>query len=190
MVKKIVIIGPESTGKSSLCEALAGHYAADHPTRWSPEFARQYLLEKGMDYRYEDLLTIARGQLQLEDENTLALKNELESHPGPAREALLFIDTDMMVMKVWSEYVFGKCHPFILEQIATRKYDGYLLTHTDLPWKKDELREYPDLESRKKLFHMYHDMLVHQSTPWQVITGSDELRLQNAVTATDRLLLR
>ena len=64
MLKKIVIIGPESTGKSTLCQQLADHYK----TLWCPEFAREYLLKHGMNYEYDDLLTIVKGQLALEDE--------------------------------------------------------------------------------------------------------------------------
>ena len=172
-LKKIVIIGPESTGKSTLCEGLAAHYHTD----WVPEYAREYLLAHGMDYRYEDLLTIARGQVALED------KRAKESE-GP----LLFIDTDLYVMKVWSEFVFGRCDPWILDQIAARKYDGYLLCRTDLPWIKDELREYPDLENREKLFHIYRDLLVNQSTPWAEIGGRAEDRLGVAIEAVERMI--
>ncbi len=60
--------------------------------------------------------------------------------------------------------------PFILDQIVERKYDLYLLCNTDLPWIADELREYPDLESREKLFHIYKDLMVNQSVPWVEIT--------------------
>ena len=84
-------------------------------------------------------------------------------------------------MKVWCEYVFEKCHRFILDQIAKRKYDGYLLCNTDLPWVADELREYPDLESREQLFHMYKDLMINQSTPWIEISGDYEERLQKAI---------
>jgi len=175
MVKKIVIIGPESTGKSTLCEQLARHY----DTLWCPEYAREYLLANGTNYTYQNLLTIAKGQLALEDRYT-ALMNE--------RQRVLFIDTDMYVMKVWCEFVFGKCHRFILDQIVERKYDGYLLCDTDLPWVKDELREYPDLASRRRLFHIYHDCLINQPVPWFRIYGNDEERQQEAIAAVDGLL--
>ena len=137
---KIVAIGPESTGKSTLCAALAKHFS----TIWCKEYAREYLLEHGTDYTYDDLLTIAEGQLILEDhatEEAIALHNESGAEGLP----ILFIDTDMQVMKIWCEFVFGNCHPFILDQIVDRHYDGYLLCKPDLPWTKDELREYPDL---------------------------------------------
>lgn len=175
MFKKIVIIGPESTGKSTLCEQLARHYH----TLWCPEYAREYLLANGTNYTYENLLTIANGQLALEDRYT-ALMND--------RQRVLFIDTDMYVMKVWCEFVFGKCHRFILDQIVERKYDGYLLCDTDLPWVKDELREYPDLASRRQLFHIYKDCLINQPVPWFTIDGNEEERQQKAIAAVDTLL--
>jgi nicotinamide riboside kinase len=93
-LKKIVVIGPESTGKSTLCEQLAKHYN----TEWVKEYAREYLLKNGTDYTFDDLLIIAKGQLNLEDSS--ASNNEQQS--------TLFIDTDMYVMKVWCEFVFNK----------------------------------------------------------------------------------
>lgn len=176
-LKKVVIIGPESTGKSSLCKDLADSFHTD----WVPEYAREYLLMYGMSYRFEDLMTIARGQLELED--------RLAAAAAAAGQDLLFIDTDMYVMKVWSEFVFGRCDPWILEQIAVRSYDAYLLARTDLPWVKDELREYPDLESRETLFHIYRDCLVNQQTPWAEIGGQGEERVQAGIAAVRKLLL-
>lgn len=179
MIKKIVIIGPESTGKSTLASELARHFE----TRWVPEFAREYLLSNGLNYEYDDLLTIAKGQLALEDEHATALENQSIGFMEEGGHLPLFIDTDMYVMKVWSEFVFGKCHPFILGQIVEREYDLYLLCNTDLPWTADELREYPDLETRQKLFHIYKDLLVNQSVPWLEIKGQSDERLKQAIAA-------
>lgn len=174
MLKKVVIIGPESTGKSTLCEQLAAHFH----TQWVPEYARAYLVEHGTSYNYEDLLAIAQGQIQAEDRYTTLLDKM------PQTATLLFIDTDMYVMKVWSEFVFGKCHSWILEQIAHRVYDLYLLCNTDLPWVKDELREYPDFATRDQLFRIYKDLMVQQATPWVEIRGADyEERFRQAVAA-------
>ena len=169
--QKIVVIGPESTGKSTLCEMLAAHFQ----TQWVPEYAREYLVEHGMNYTFSDLLTIAKGQLAQEEK----IAAEME-------EGLLFIDTDMYVMKVWCEFVFNQCHQWIIDQIALRRYDFYLLCNTDLPWAPDPLREYPDLESREELFHIYKDLLQNQSTPWVEITGGASGRLPQAIQAIDK----
>lgn len=174
-MKKIVIVGPESTGKSTLCSQLAEHYK----TVWCPEFAREYLLEKGTDYSYADLLNIAHGQLELED--TMAAE---------ATNGFYFIDTDMYVMKVWCEVAFLNCHTYILKQIAARQYDMYLLCDVDLPWVKDELREYPDFAVRKRLFKMYKDLAINSGTKWAVISGTDTQRLQTAVTILNTVFMR
>ena len=187
-IKKIVIIGPESTGKSTSTKQLATHFQ----TIACPEYARQYLNENGTAYSFEDLLTIAKGQIALEEkiaEEVSSFKFQVQSSkqlPTPNSQ-LLFIDTDMYVMKVWCEYVFGKCHQFILDEIATRKYDLYLLCNIDLPWVKDNLREYPDEQPRKELYHIYKDILINQSTPWVEISGNYEQRLQKAIDAVNSL---
>lgn len=166
-MKKIVIIGPESTGKSTLCEQLSAYYK----TVWCPEFAREYLSQKGMDYSFDDLLNIARSQLTLE-------YNMLDQ----ARNNYYFIDTDMYVMKVWCEVAFNNCHTWILKQIATQQYDLHLLCDVDLPWVKDALREYPNLGMRKKLFLMYKDLMMNNGGKWAVISGNNEERLQTAIS--------
>jgi NadR type nicotinamide-nucleotide adenylyltransferase len=166
-MKKVVIIGPESTGKSTLTQQLATQYN----TAWCPEFAREYLKENGTDYSFEDLLNIARGQVLLEDNISAQAKN-----------GFYFIDTDMYVMKVWCEVAFNNCHTWILKQIAARNYDLILLCDVDLPWIKDGLREYPDLQFRKRLFKMYKDLLINQGTKWAIISGSYAERLQAALT--------
>jgi nicotinamide riboside kinase len=91
-------------------------------------------------------------------------------------------------MKVWCEFVFGKCHRWVLEQIVKRKYDLYLLCNTDLPWVKDELREYPDLITRDKLYHIYKDIMINQSIPWVDISGDHSERTQKAIKAIDHLV--
>ena len=187
-LKKIVIIGPESTGKSTLSQLLAEHYA----TEWCEEYAREYLLTHGTEYSYDDLLTIAKGQLALEEKYALLTVNRSPSTESDKRSTvngkLLFIDTDMYVMKVWCEYVFGKCHPYIEEQIAERKYDLYLLCNIDLPWVKDELREYPDEAPRRELYGIYKNILQNQSVPWVDISGNYEERLQKAIEAVDGIV--
>ena len=190
MLKKIVVVGPESTGKSTLCEKLAQHYK----THWVKEYAREYLIKNGTDYTFENLLDVAQGQLTLEEEGIKLASGQKKSvsedtystftfHHSP-----LFIDTDMYVLKVWCEFVFDKCHTWVLNQIVERKYDLYLLCNIDAPWVKDELREYPDLVIREKLYHHYKDIMVNQKKPWVDISGTYEERLKKAIAAVDNLL--
>ena len=203
MIKKIVVIGPESTGKSTLCEQLAQHFR----TIWCPEYAREYLSRNGVKYGYDDLLKITQGQLAMEDyylekvngewsmvneninrESTKGTTlNSIQSSQLTAHGSqLLFIDTNMYVMKVWYEYVFGKCEQLVLNEIAKRKYDLYLLCNIDLPWTADEMREYPDEQPRMELYHIYKDILINQATPWIEISGNYEERLQKAADAVEK----
>ena len=169
--KKVAVVGPESTGKSSLSEFLASHFK----TNWVPEYARGYLDNLTRPYQQHDLLTIARGQIRLED------KYAYDS------QDLLICDTNLYVIKVWSQYKYGTCHPEILNHIATRKYDLYLLTYIDLPWIPDPLREHP--EKREELFNIYLNELKRQSVPCVVIKGQGEQRQRAAVKAIEKLVL-
>lgn len=186
-IKKIVVIGPESTGKSTLCSQLAEHYQ----TLWCAEYAREYLEKNGTNYTYDDLLTIAKGQIELEELSVASCQlSEGESFDSQftTHDSLLFIDTDMYVMKVWCEFAFGKCHSWILNQIVTRKYDLYLLCNVDLPWVKDELREYPDIATRNKLYHFYKEAMINQPVPWIDISGNYTERLEKAIAAVNKII--
>jgi len=173
-LKKIVVIGPESTGKSTLCAALSKAY----DTIWCEEYAREYLSKNGTEYNFENLLSIAHGQIINEENATQKAIQENKTH--------LIIDTDMYVMKVWCEYVFNNCHPYILEEISKRKYDLYLLCDIDLPWTPDEMREYPDEQPRKQLFALYKEILQNQETPWEIVSGTGEARTKNAIKYIDQ----
>ncbi|MEI8052132.1 MAG: ATP-binding protein [Bacteroidota bacterium] len=185
---KIVLIGPESTGKSTLCEKLAAHYN----TIWVEEYAREFLLKNGNEYTQNDLLAIAKGQIENEEKAIQLLRESHSTSPfgglsGLPNKQLLIIDTDMYVMKVWSEFVFNHCDHFILNHIVNRKYDFYLLCEPDIPWQKDELREYPDLATREKLYHYYKDILINQQCQWMNINGNYEARLQNSIEEINKL---
>ena len=190
MIVKVVVIGPESTGKSSLCEQLANHYK----TEWVKEYAREYLLTNGTEYNYDNLLEIAKGQFALEKAAIQLVENKIkirtENNTTSAANDLpeiVLIDTNMYVLKVWCEFVFEKCHPWILNQIVENSYDLYLLCDIDLPWVKDELREYPEVGIREKLYHHYKDLLINQSTPWVNISGNYQQRVEIAVNAIDSI---
>ncbi len=166
---RISVTGPESTGKSWLAENLALHYH----TLWVKEFARDYLNTLGRDYTYEDILYIAQNQLR--EENQLF----------PSVPEFLFCDTDLLVLKIWCEVKYGKCHPWIRKQFQTHRYDLYLLCDIDLPWEYDPLREHPD--QRQFLFDLYEKELKENRLPYQVISGSGLLRLQHAVEKIEKL---
>src|SRR5688500_18245254 len=169
-LKKVVIVGPECTGKSELSEYLAKKFN----TVWVKEFARTYIESLGRPYTPEDLLTIARGQLSLED----AL--------APQANVVLICDTDLYVIKVWSNFKYGYCDLQILKSIASRKYDLYLLSYIGVPWQFDPLREHPD--ERHILFELYHQEMQNQTVPFKIIKGSREERRNIATDAVRRLV--
>lgn len=169
-VKKVAVIGPECTGKSELSEFLADHFDTD----WVPEYARGYLSNLVRPYEPHDLLAIAHGQIRLEDEWTRDSNK------------ILFCDTNLYVIKVWSEFKFGSCDKSILEQIASRKYDLYLLTGVDLPWEDDPLREHP--HQREELYQIYLNEMKKQPVPCVEIKGDREQRRKTAVEAVEKLM--
>jgi NadR type nicotinamide-nucleotide adenylyltransferase len=164
-IKKIVVIGPESTGKSTLSKALAEQLN----TVWVPEYARSFLEQNNNQYEYEDLLTIARGQIALEDEWTLRANQ------------YLICDTDLYVMKVWSEHKFAKVDSFILETIAQRQYDGYILCDIDMPWTEDPLREHPEPKMRQYFYTIYKDIVHHSGKKFVTVSGNENERLIQAL---------
>ena len=169
--KRILILGPESTGKSTLASDLAVHY--DEP--WVPEFAREYLEILGRPYDYADLLKIAKGQMALEDEKYKVAQN------------FLFCDTDLRVIQVWSEHKFGKVHNWVKNELDQRVYDLILLTDIDLPWEHDPLREYPDPEMRRYFFEKYQQIAEASGFPYLTVSGNQEQRLNTAIQALGKL---
>lgn len=170
LIKKVVVIGPECTGKSELSEFLAKHFH----TQWVKEYARSYLETLGRPYKESDLLKIAKGQLRSEDE---ALEK--------ARE-IIVCDTNLLVIKIWSEFKYGRCHREIINLISTRKYDLFLLTNIDIPWQHDPQREHPD--KRAALWKIYKSELEKQNTPVVEISGERNQRRERAVHAIENLL--
>ena len=171
-MKRIVVIGPESTGKSTLSEQLAAHFQ----TEWVREYAREYLENLGRPYERQDLLQIAEGQLRLEDGTAARGKG------------LIICDTDLQVIRVWSEAKYGECDPRILQMIAERKYDLYLLTYIDIPWTDDPLREHPLPSEREYFYNIYREIVMNAGIPWAEIKGDYEERLKTAVGAVERIL--
>jgi NadR type nicotinamide-nucleotide adenylyltransferase len=162
-VLRIAVTGPESTGKSTLAQGLARHYR----TLSVPEYARVCLEALDRPYNYDDILEIGIKQLQLE--NLLA---------GKATH-YLFCDTDLLVLEVWCEYKYGKCHPWITQRARDHIYDLYLLCDIDLPWVDDPLREHPD--ARERIFNIYRSKLDALGYHYFIVTGKGESRLNSAI---------
>ncbi|WP_075348651.1 AAA family ATPase [Algoriphagus marinus] len=166
-LKKVLILGPESTGKSTLAKDLANYF--EEP--WVPEYSRMYLENLTRDYDFEDLSTMAKGQLEVEEKEEKLAKD------------ILFCDTDLRVIHIWSAHRFGKTDSWILEEIETRIYDLILLTDIDLGWEPDPLREHPEPEMRLYFFKKYLELAKSSGFPFEIISGSREERLQKAISA-------
>lgn len=169
-IKKVVVLGPECSGKSELSEFLSREFN----TVWVEEYARRYIENLPRPYGPPDLLEIARGQLQQEDKLTSQANK------------ILICDTDLYVIKIWSTFKYGYCHPEILKVIDSRKYDLYLLTYVDIPWEADPQREHPD--QRGLLYELYLHEMKNQSVPFIEIKGSRDQRRKLAVEAINTLL--
>jgi NadR type nicotinamide-nucleotide adenylyltransferase len=168
MIRKIAITGPESTGKSMLARQLAAHYH----TRWVPEYAREYLEQLDRPYHENDLLTIAHGQM------------EQEESIMPQTGDFLFCDTELLVVKIWSDVKYGRCHPWIIEHLKKPRYSLYLLCDIDLPWEYDPLREHPD--HRQFLYDLYYNELKNRQFPFYVVSGTGSDRVTNAIEIIQR----
>lgn len=168
---KIVLIGPESTGKSTLANQLAEHYN----TVPSEEFAREYIDKLERKYVESDLLKIAKGQIDEEEMKLAKAKN------------ILICDTDLIVIQIWAEVKYGCCDEWILEEIAVRDYDLYLLCGTDVPWEFDFQREHP--EFRNELYQIYLKKLNQYNKKYIEIIGNKIVRLEKAIRSIDELFL-
>lgn len=163
MIKKIAIIGPESTGKSTLAAQLADALQ----TVWVPEYARMYIDQLDRPYKESDLLNIAKNQVALEDE----LLQQANRY--------LIVDTTLAIIRVWSDHKYGRCDPWILAEEAARNYDCYLLCDIDLPWQDDPQREHPHL--REHFFEVYKEYLESKSAPYCIVSGDGDERLEAAL---------
>ena len=160
LIKRVVICGPESTGKSTMTRNLAAHFK----TNFVDEFARDFLQNKWNNKQEvcskEDLLEIAKGQIELEN---LKIKKSSK---------LIFCDTNILTTIAWSKTHFNEfCDPWIQRKAKTLKYDYYLILNTDIPWVKDDLRDRP--KDREKMFIAHKKELDYASVDYDIINGSD-----------------
>jgi len=172
---KIVLFGPESSGKTTLANHLAEHYK----TKWVPEFARDYLQRKwnknnevcGLD----DLPIIVNGQKSLENKLLKSANN------------IIFCDTNAVVTQIWSQTHFnGYCSPEILKVAKQSNHDFYLLTNIDVPWKNDNLRDRPN--NRKKMLKVFQKTLETYNFPFKLISGDINSRLKSSIEIIDKLI--
>lgn len=163
----IAIIGPESTGKTTLAQQLATHFNG----ALVREYAREFLGNYGHSYREDDLAIIAQKQF------------DLEQQAIASGRSIVVCDTDLLVIKVWSEVRYNRTAPSIDSLIAQQPPRLHLLTLPDLPWEYDPLRENPD--DRDGLFDHYQRILTKMDNPFLIVGGMGENRLNNALKALE-----
>jgi nicotinamide riboside kinase len=160
---KIIVTGPESSGKTTLCKALSEHFKIP----FAEESAREYLDALNRDYNQEDLLEIAKGQLQAENRMQL-------------------LDTDLITLKIWSEYKYGSCDNWILTQIEKQKSKKrfYLLCNADIPWEADPQRENPN--DRECLFKIYKKEIESLGHDYFIVDGGN--RTEHSISKISPLI--
>ena len=163
----IAVTGPESSGKSTLSLSLSNALSA----RLATEYAREYLTEHTGRYAAEDVVRIAHGQDKLNQSIAAESKQNNRS---------VVFDTEMLVCKIWMEFRFGYCDPFIETRFTQQEVDLYVLCDL-LPWEPDPLRESPDENERRLLFDLYHKHLTDYRKPFVVASGSEDERLNNVL---------
>lgn len=169
-LRRVTLVGAESTGKTTLAQALAAHFN----TAWVPEFARDYLQARGGVCTLADMPVIARGQAELEDR--LALQ----------ANRVLIGDTNTLTTQLWHEHYFGAVPPELARLAAERTADLYLLCGIDVPWVGDGLRDSP---GHRAWFHSrFRDELEARRLPFVVLSGPFADRLAPAIAAVEQLL--
>src|SRR5690625_3052007 len=174
-IKKIVLYGPESTGKTTLAKQLAAYYN----TNWVPEYMRTFLEKKSWVpgeeiVTYNELEIIAKGQMKSENALLTTANN------------VLFCDTNLLELQVYAEHYFGKCPRTLATYARKNKYELYILTYIDVPWQADEMRDRP--ENREEMFALFEQKLIDYNLPYITIKGNESERLKQAISYIDNHL--
>lgn len=170
-LRKIAVVGPESTGKSTVSHALAEHFG----TVCVPEYARHYCEGLDRQYTLQDEINIFYGQLALE-KSLLPL----------AQNNLLICDTMILTVKIWCDHLFDHTPLPVLDELSKVSYDYYLLMDIDLPWEDDPLRDFPS--DREYFMEIWHKELRTIGAHYDVISGTGEQRQKNAILSLERFL--
>jgi NadR type nicotinamide-nucleotide adenylyltransferase len=164
---RIAITGPESSGKTTLSQALSEHFKV----AFIPEFAREYLEKTNGKYEQLDLDKIAQRQFKslVSSENNIVI-----------------CDTDFSVLEIWSHYKYKKVSELINKLVSDKLFDLHILCSPDIPWEADVLRENPN--SRDLLFELYKESLTQNNKHFIVVNGSPKNRLEKSLLAIDALI--
>lgn len=168
---KIAVVGPESTGKSTISQQLAEHFQ----TVWVPEYARYYCAALKEPCTWQDEINMFHGQIALEESLIPIAKNNL-----------LICDTTFITVKIWSDHMFGRAPQVVLDELPKRHYHHYLLLDIDLPWQEDPLRDFPNL--REHFMAVWHNELKQLGADFTVINGSNAERTQMAIDTVEAIL--
>ena len=171
-IYKIAIVGPESTGKSTMSAYLAEYFN----TIWVPEYAREYCGNLTEAPTWQDEINMFHGQLALEKELL------------PKASKILICDTTFITVKIWSDYTFGQSPQEVLDELPKHRYDLYLLLNIDLPWQEDPLRDFPHM--REHFMAVWYKELDALNANYKLISGTGEDRYQSAVEVINDFLNR
>ena len=166
---KVIVTGPESSGKTTLCKQLSEQFKIP----FTEEFSRKYIDDLDRKYLQEDLVIIAKEQL--ENEQLTRSNKQLSLH-----------DTDLITLKIWSEYKYGNCNDWITSQIEQQKQEKrfYFLCSPDIPWESDPQRENP--HNREELFEIYKVELEQLGHNYFILEG--QKRLENSIKKITELI--
>ena len=172
---KVVLYGPESSGKTTITKKLSEHYNC----LWVKEYARDFLQKKWDNEKkiceLQDIIPIAKGQMELE--NRLVKKSS----------KIIICDTDLLETMVYSETYFdGYCDANLKNYAINNTYSLYLLTNIDIPWVKDDLRDRP--KKREEMFEAFEKALIKNKKPYVLISGNLEQRIKTAINEIDKLI--
>lgn len=163
---KIAVVGPESTGKSTISKQLAKHYN----TAWVPEYSREYCEKLTSPCTLQDEINIFYGQIA--HENIML----------PEADKILICDTTILTVKIWCDYLFKQTPQIVLNELH-RTYDFYLLMNIDLPWEDDPLRDFPDM--REYFMEVWKKELDVLKADYVIISGNETQRLTNAINVIE-----